>query len=245
MVGIYLPYWTFDAETRAQWKAEAGTTRTKRYRQGGEWRTRTVTEWEWRSGQVHRRINDHLVPGTSHVSGPILARLGPFDLARLVEYEPSFLAGWQAHRYDVDLPDAWEAARSAVREAVRRDCYADVGSVRVRNFRMSLDFAEERWRHVLLPVYLCSYKLGDQGFQVIVNGLNGQVAGQKPVDWRKVWLVIAATFAPGACLGLVGLVTLPLGGLGGALLAVAFLLLTVALVAGIVILKRARASEQD
>ena len=78
----------------------------------------------------------------------------------------------------------------------------------------------------------------------MVNGQSGQVAGQKPVDWRKVWLVIAATFAPGACLGLVGLVTLPLGGVGAALLAAAFILLAVALLAGIIIFTRARSSEE-
>jgi predicted RNA-binding Zn-ribbon protein involved in translation (DUF1610 family) len=244
LVGVYLPYWTFDAAARAEWQAEVGRPKTVRYRHGGQWRTRVEVVWRWRSGQVRRRFNDHLVPGTDHVSRPVLESVGPFNLGHLVEYDAGYLAGWQAHRYDVELAEAWETAKSAIREAIRRDCYADSGSAYVRNFKMSVDFADERWRHVLLPVYLCSYKFADQGYQVIVNGLNGQVAGQKPVDWRKVWLVIAATFAPGACLGLVGLLTLPLGGVGGALLAVAFFLLAVALIAGIVIFNRARSTEQ-
>jgi hypothetical protein len=108
---------------------------------------------------------------------------------------------------------------------------------------MTADFADERWRYVLLPVYLASYRFAERLYQVMVNGQTGRVAGQKPVDWRKVWLVIAAVFAPGACLGLLGLVTLPLGGVGGGLLAVAFALLAVALIGAIVIFTRARASE--
>jgi predicted RNA-binding Zn-ribbon protein involved in translation (DUF1610 family) len=50
LAGIYLPYWTFDARIGADWKAEVGTPRTERYRSNGEWKTRTVIEWHWRSG---------------------------------------------------------------------------------------------------------------------------------------------------------------------------------------------------
>ena len=244
LAGVYLPYWTFDTEARADWKAEVGTPRTVRYRQGGEWRTRTVIDWRWRSGRVRHPVDDHLVPGTRHVSQALLDKVGPFDLAELVEYDAGFLAGWQAHRYDVQLSQAWEKAKAVVRDATKRACYQDAGSSHVRNFRMSADFAGEKWRHVLLPVYLSSYRYAEGTYQVMVNGQTGQVAGQKPVDWRKVWLVIAAVFAPGACLGLLGLLTLPLGGVGGGLLALGLVLLAVALVAAFVIFAKARSSEE-
>ena len=229
---------------RPERPAEVGRQRTVRYRRGGEWRTRTVIDWRWRSGSVRHPINDHLVAGTSHVSASILNRVAPFDLSALVEYDAGFLAGWQAHRYDVQLAQAWESAKATIRDATKRDCYQDTGSHHVRNFRMSADFAGEKWRHILLPVYLSSYSYADSTYHVMVNGQTGKVAGQKPVDWRKVWLVIAAVFSPGACLGLLGLLTLPLG-VGGGILAVGFVLLAIAVIAGIAIFAKARASEQS
>jgi hypothetical protein len=244
LAGVYLPFWTFDAHIQANWKAEVGTERTHRYRSGGEWKTRTVIDWHWRSGQVHLPINDHLVAGTERVSRAILRKVAPFDLKGLVEYDPGYLAGWQAKGYDVQLQPAWETAKGEMRERAKRACYTDTGSHHVRNFQMAADFADERWRYVLLPVYLASYRFDERTFQVMVNGQTGQVAGQKPVAWLRVWLAIAALLSPGACLGLAGLLTLPLGGLGAAGLVAGFVLLVAGLIGAIVLFRKARESEE-
>ncbi|MDY7075578.1 MAG: hypothetical protein SXV54_01510 [Chloroflexota bacterium] len=244
LTGVYLPFWTFDARIHADWKAEVGTVRTERYRSGGEWKTRTVIDWDWRSGLVHLPINDHLVAGTAHVSRVILRKVAPFDLEGLVEYDPGYLAGWQAKTYDVQLQDSWETAKEEMRERAKRACYSDTGSSHVRNFRMTADFADERWRHVLLPVYLASYPFEDRTFQVMVNGQTGEVAGQKPVAWLRVWLAIAAMLTPGACLGLLGLLTLALGGVGVVGLMVGFIMLIAGLIGSIFVFRKARESEE-
>jgi hypothetical protein len=96
----------------------------------------------------------------------------------------------------------------------------------IRDFRMSLDFADESWRYILLPVYIATYQYANQNYQVLINGQNGVVSGQRPVDWSKVWLVIAAILAPGLLFSLIGLLTLwmtiglPLGAIGAFLLVV-------------------------
>jgi hypothetical protein len=244
LTGVYLPFWTFDAHIRANWKAEVGTPKTERSYSDGEWKTRTVIDWNWRSGRVHLPIDDHLGAGTAHVSRVILNKVAPFDLGGLVEYEPGYLAGWQAKAYDVPLQEAWELAKEEMRERAKRACHSDTGSSHVRNFRMTADFADERWRYILLPVYLASYRFEDRAFQVMVNGQTGSVAGQKPVAWVRVWLVIAAMLSPGACLGLLGLLTLALGGVGVAGLVVGFILLVAGLIGAIIVFQKARASEE-
>ncbi len=244
LTGVYLPFWTFDADIRADWKAEVGTERTERYHEDGEWKTRTVIDWDWQSGRVHLPINDHLVAGTGHVSRVILGQVTPFDLRELVEYDPGYLVGWQAKAYDVQLQDAWQLAKWEMRERAKSACHDDTGSSHVRNFQMTADFSDERWRYVLLPVYLASYRFEDRAFQVMVNGQTGQVVGQKPVAWLRVWLVIAGLLSPGACLGLLGLLTLALGGIGIVGLALGFILLVAGLIGSIFIFQKARASEE-
>jgi Zn finger protein HypA/HybF involved in hydrogenase expression len=244
LTGVYLPFWTFDADIHADWKAEVGTERTERYHQDGEWKTRTVIDWHWRSGRVCVPIDDHLVAGTTHVSRIILGKVAPFNMSELVEYEPGYLAGWQAKAYDVQLQDAWKTGKDEMRSQAKSACHSDTGSHHVRDFRMTADFADERWRYILLPVYLASYPFEDRIFQVMVNGQTGKVAGQKPVAWLRVWLAIAAILSPGACLVLLGLLTLPLGGAGVVGLALGGILLVAALVGGIIIFQKARASEE-
>ena len=244
LTGVYLPYWTFDARIRADWKAEVGTERTERYYKDGEWKTRTVIDWDWRSGRVRLPINDHMVPGTGHVSRVILSKVVPFSLRELVEYDPGYVAGWQTKTYDVQLQDAWQLAKREMREKAKDACYSDTGSSHVRNMRMTADFGDERWRYILLPVYLASYPFEDRTFQVMVNGQTGKVAGQKPVAWLKVWVVIAAILSPGAGLGLLGLLLTPVAGIGIVGLVLGFILFVAGLIGAIIVFQKARASEE-
>ena len=244
LTGVYLPFWTFDARLSADWRAEVGTPRTKRYFSGGEWKTRTVIDWRWRSGQVPLPVDDHMVAGTSRISQVVLNKVLPFELSGLQEYEPTYLAGWQAKGYDVELQEAWRIGKERMRQQAKTACHADTGSAHVRNFRMSIDFADERWRYVLLPVYLASYPFDGRTFQVMLNGQTGLIAGQKPVDWKKVWLVIAAMLAPGAGLGLLGLLTLPLAGAGVIGLVLGLIMFIAGLVGAAFVFKSARASEE-
>ncbi|MBU0703115.1 MAG: hypothetical protein KKC18_04540, partial [Chloroflexi bacterium] len=126
----------------------------------------------------------------------------------------------------------------------KRACYSDTGSSHVRNMRMTAHFADEHWRYVLLPVYLTSYHFDDHTFQVMVNGQSGNVAGQKPVAWVRVWLAIAAMLSPGAILGLLGLLTIPLGGIGVVGLVVGFILFVAGLIGAVIVFQKARASEE-
>ena len=227
LIGVYLPFWTFDAAITADWKAEVGHEHQERYYDGGSksWKTRTVIKWRWEDGQVTVKIDDLVVAGSSHLSRLILERLQPFNLNELVAYAPDYLAGWQAQAYDVTLPQAWETGKTAMREKAKKACYDDIRSSHVRNFSMTADFGEEAWRYILLPVYLTAYGFENKVYQVMANGQTAVVAGQKPVAWWKVWLAIAALLLPGLGVGLVGLVMLLAGGLGLIILGLAVLLL--------------------
>ena len=108
---------------------------------------------------------------------------------------------------------------------------------------MSADFANESWRYILLPIYLASYKYEDKIFQVMVNGQTGVVAGQKPVEWWKVWAAIAALLAPGGLLGLIGLPLLLAGGIGIVPLALGVVLFIIGIVISVIIYQKAVASE--
>jgi uncharacterized Zn finger protein (UPF0148 family) len=225
--GIYVPYWTFDANVSARWKAEVGHETTERYydHNDKEWKTRTVIEWRWENGEIALNIDDLLISGSSRLSKVILERIKTFNLTQLTAYSPDFLAGWQAQAYDVTLPQAWEQGKDVIRQQAKDACYKDINSSHVRNFSMSADFGDETWRYLLLPVYVAAYRFENKTFQVMANGQTGAIAGQKPVAWWKVWLAIAALLAPGLLLSLVGLPLLLAGGAGVIVIGVGGLLL--------------------
>jgi hypothetical protein len=236
---IYLPYWTFDSVTTADWKAEVGHTETERYFQNGEWKTRTKTVWRWERGHVRLPFDDVIVAGTTRLSKLLLGRLKNFNLAELCPYEPKFLAGIEAQAYDVPLETAWETGREEMRAATRQACIEQASTSQIRNFSMEMDFAEESWRYILLPVYLASYPYESKTYQVIVDGQNGVVSGQRPIAWNKVWLAIAAALTPGLLIGLIGLLTIVFGGVGIPIAFIGLVVLLIGLAVSIYIFRQA------
>jgi DNA-directed RNA polymerase subunit RPC12/RpoP len=247
-IGVYLPFWTFDARVDASWRAQVGYERTERHYNAREkrWETRIRIDWRWENGAVRLNIDDLLVTGTSpkHVSHRILKDLYPFQMKDLVTYESDYLAGWRAQAYEIPLTDAWEAGKQAIREQAKRACYQDIPTHHVRNFSMTADLSDESWRYILLPVYLATYKFEERVFQIMVNGQTGTVAGQKPVVWWKVWLVIAAMLLPGFLLGMIGLPLLLLGGAGLVPIGIGAVLFIIGVVLSIILYNKAHSWEE-
>ncbi len=251
-VGVYVPYWTFDAQTSASWRAQVGHQVSDRTYDASSktWRTRTRTVWRWESGHVAQVFDDLLVAGSGKLSSLLIQRIQDFDTRELVPYASSYLAGLLAQAYDVPLETAWSTAREQMRDRTRAACHGQASTSQVRNFTMSLDFSDESWRYVLVPAYVAAYRHEGRPFQVIVNGQTGAIAGQRPVDWTKVWLAVSAMVAPGFLLGLAGVLASVLGAVlppslvvGGGVLVLALVLLIVGVVFGVITLNKAKAMD--
>ena len=234
---LFLPYWTFDAQTTADWRAEVGHVVNEQYYDHGDktWKTRSRIDWRWESGKAQVNIDDLVVPGTGRLSPRHLDKINRFDLSNLATFEPQFLAGSQALGYDIKLDAAWERGREEMRERTRQACRDQASTSMIRNFSMQLEFAEESWRYILLPVYIAPYTYQGKVYQVLINGVSGLVSGPRPVDWNKVWMAIAGLLLPGLLLCLAGLVTLPLLGTGVVIGGIGFVLLLIGIVISIFI----------
>jgi hypothetical protein len=247
--GVYLPFWTFNSQVNAPWRAQVGYQKTERHYNSRtkRWETRTRTVWKWENGQVHLDVDNLLVSGSApnHLSHPILHQIYPFYLQDLVPYTPDFLAGWQAQAYETTLTEAWERGKKDIREQAKKACYQKIHSNQVRNFSMSADFSDESWRYILLPVYLAAYRYEDKIFQVMINGQTGVVAGSKPVAWWKVWLAIAAILAPGVLLTLIGMPLTFLSGVGVLAVALGIILFVVGVIISFSLYNNVRKSEKQ
>lgn len=237
-VPIYIPFWTFDARTTASWRAEVyNTDQNRRRHSATNWKwerplllklgNRDGRHWDWESGNVSLFTDDMLVSGSDKLSKTLLKQMRGYRLGELVPYDPKFLAGLSAQAYDVDLETAWERARRLMRVRTKQACIDQASKNNMRNFSMNLDFSEESWRYILLPLYLATYRYGDKAYQVLINGQTGTLAGQRPVDWGHVIGVLSGWFLVPLLLGVVAAVLLIREiGIGNAVgLAAAFALL--------------------
>ncbi|RKY15121.1 MAG: zinc ribbon domain-containing protein [Planctomycetota bacterium] len=206
--GLYLPYWTFDAQVHSEWTAMSGTyywvtvprTTIVNGKVHVTMQSERRTRWSPAAGERDDRFDDLLVPAGKGVSGELLAGLGGFDTTALLPYRADYLAGWRAEEYQLDLEQGWERGQELIQERQRGRCAGDVPGDTQRALRVHNSVADVRFKHVLLPVWSLCYRYGGKVYPVLVNGQSGRVAGKAPYSWVKI-LGAAAAVAAGAGLG--------------------------------------------
>lgn len=199
-VGVYVPAWTFDADVHSDWSAQSGTyyyvTETYTTQVNGRTQTRTrqvrKTRW-WPSwGRRDDHHNDVLVVASKGIDTGLADSLGPFSSEGLVPYAPSYLAGWRAEEYQIDLMGGWERAQVIIEDIQRRRCAGDVPGDTHRALRVRNVFRDVRWKHVLLPMWSVTYAFGGKHYAVLVHGQTGRIVGRAPYSWIKILLAVLA-----------------------------------------------------
>ncbi len=196
--GVYLPYWTFDAQVSARWRADAGHYyyETESYRDSkGDLQTRQVRHVRWvpAAGSLDHFFDDELVPGTAGVHPRLLRQIEPFPtLTDLRPYSPEFVRGWTVERYQIDLHQAEKINQQAMEAQMQALCGREVPGDTFRNLQVEARYQGRTFKHVLVPVWLVSYTYGARSFQVVANGYTGAMAGEQPYSWVKITLAVLA-----------------------------------------------------
>lgn len=198
-VGVYVPFWTFDAAVHSDWSADAGyyyyVMVPRPVMVGGKMRIQMVRErrvrWVPKWGARDDAYDDLLVLASRGVSEALAAELGGFDLKQLVPYRPEYLAGWRAEEYQIDLEQGWKRGQELIQERQRSRCAGDVPGDTQRDLRVANVIRDVRWKHVLLPIWSLTYRHGGQAYAVLVHGQTGAVRGKAPYSWWKILGLIA------------------------------------------------------
>ena len=194
MNGIYVPYWTFDADTKSQYTGQRGThyyeTRTV-VRDGKRKQVRVrKTRWRPASGRVARFFDDVLVLASKSLPKRYTDGLEPWDLSALEPYNPEYLAGFRAEGYQVELVDGFTEARAYMDRMIHRDVKYDIGGDAQRVSSVNTAVSDVTFKHVLLPVWLAAYKYRGQTYRFVVNGRTGRVQGERPYSAWKIGFAV-------------------------------------------------------
>jgi hypothetical protein len=198
--GLYIPYWTFDADVHAEWTAESGTYYyvSESYTDSkGNRSTRQVRKVRWTpaAGSLRHFFDDTLVAASRGIDAELLPQVEPFPTKELKPYNPGFLSGWVVERYQLDLGKAAHLARKKMDAEIHRRCGAAVPGDTHRNLSVRSDYSGQTFKHILVPVWLLTYTFHGKPFQVVINGYTGTIAGRYPKSWWKITLVVVVVLA--------------------------------------------------
>ena len=199
--GIYIPFWTYDTNTTTDYTGQRGehyyeteTYYTTDSRGEQVERSEQVrrTRWHSTSGTVNASFNDILVPASLAVSPDGLAALEPWDLDGLRSYDPAFLSGFKAQRYQVDVEWGFDAVKHIILPSIERDVRNAIGGDEQRINELTTEYSDITFKHLLLPVYVGAYRYRDKLFQILVNGRTGEILGERPYSFIKIALLVAS-----------------------------------------------------
>ena len=209
--GMYVPYWTYDADTATAYRGERGDDyqvqelyRTIENGREVE-RVRMVTKTRWIpvAGRVARFFDDVLVLASRSLPREVTERLEPWDLANLTPYREEYLSGFQSEMYQVELDQGFERAREIMAVTIRRDIERDIGGDHQRIHAADTRYDDIRFKHILLPVWMSAFRFRAKTYRFVINGRSGEVQGERPYSpWKIAFAILlaAALLGGGAAL---------------------------------------------
>ncbi|MBR0519004.1 TFIIB-type zinc ribbon-containing protein [bacterium] len=189
--GVYIPYWTFDTKTFSKYTAQYGIDIEETDSEGNK---KTHTDWYDTRGRYKEFINDFPVCATNRYKKELLKQILPFNTEKSKPYKPEYVAGFIAERYTVGLKDGWKEGQDGIaehlKEKIEKIIREEEDADHVRNLKVNTAYEDLKYKYLLLPVWLSSFKHNGKIYNFMVNGETGKVGGECPVSGWKVAIAI-------------------------------------------------------
>lgn len=196
--GLYLPYWTFDAQLYADYVGQRGdyyyvsesyntivngknVTRTRQVRK---------TRWTPASGCIEGFVDDTLISASKKRSNAIPKKIASWNLDNLEPFNSKYLAGFVTEKYTIPLSDGHLESNKKAKEIAYNWARQDIGGDTQRVNHLDMKLTEETFKHILLPVYISAYIYNSKRYSFFVNGQNGTISGKRPYSFWKIFFFV-------------------------------------------------------
>ncbi|MEO9502496.1 DNA helicase PriA [Nonlabens ulvanivorans] len=194
--GLYVPYWTFDAQLVADYEGQRGDYYYVTKTVGSGKNKRTVqerrTSWSPAAGTINGFVDDTLVKATKQRGSQIPREVSNWNLDGLKNFDTKYLAGYVTEKYTIPLRDGHLVANKEAEKIAQNWIRRDIGGDTQRISDMDMRLSEETFKHILLPVYISSYNFNGTKYNFFVNGQTGAIYGKRPYSFWKIFLAILA-----------------------------------------------------
>ena len=177
--GIYVPFWLFDTEADANILYRG--TRTRFWSDSRYDYTETSFYLINRAGSIG--FEKVPVDGDSKIPDDLMESIEPFEISEAVAFQPAYLAGYLADRYDADSEKSTPRANERVKKSV--ECAFEetvTGYTTVAAENSSVQLHGGSVRYALLPVWILNTTWEGKKYLFAMNGQTGKFVGDLPAD---------------------------------------------------------------
>ena len=189
IAGMYVPFWLFSGKGEG-WIDYHGQVINKS--RSGDYEVTTTRHYNIsRAGSV--KFTNIPVDASKKMEDNYMDGLEPYDYNEMAEFDPSYMAGYFADKFDVSVDECATRAQTRTITSTKAAMKATVSgysSVLERASRLQLK--AEKVQYAMLPVWMLNTKYKGKMHHFAINGQTGRVSGDLPVDKKKRWLLQSA-----------------------------------------------------
>ena len=189
--GVYIPFWSYDAEAYSEYQGERGeyyyVNVVRRGADGKDVNARERrTRWYDADGDIHNTFEDVLVTASQSLPEDFANKIGPWNMQDLKAFDDRFLNGFVAETFTVDHIKGAVAAKRIMDREVGFSVRRKIGGDEQRIHHINTTYDAIKLKYVLLPVWLSAYQYNNKAYQIMVNAFTGKVYGQRPYSYWKI-----------------------------------------------------------
>ncbi len=196
--GIYIPYWTYDANTTTHYQGQRGDVyydySEEEFFEDGRVVKRVVrrenTIWTPVSGVVSRWFDDVLIGASYSIPRIIIDKLSPWNLKSLISYDEKYLSGYESEVYQVGLDYGLIEAKKVMEITIRDDVRREIGGDKQVIEYMKTYYDDITFKYILLPIYKSEFKYNNKLYTFAINAQTGRVYGKRPYSYIKIFFLI-------------------------------------------------------
>ena len=179
--GIYMPYWSYNIIQKGPFFLKGNVS----HKEGNY----MVTNHYQLSGDVDASYDGLSFDASSAFSDNISQKLGPFDVKKRIDFNPSYMSGFYADLADVSKDVYSDDAKSIAENMSFNEANNQFGGYSIEknpnNNNSTFHSRISKADATMFPVWFMSYRKGDRVSYATVNGLTGKVVADIPIDTKK------------------------------------------------------------
>ncbi len=184
---VYLPYWTYDADTFGDYTGYGGRVYYVTVGSGQNKHTERRVQWYPVSGRISHFFDDVLI-NAKQEPDPLVSKTEAFNTSACVPFSTAYLSGFYAQKYTLSVQDGFQRAQTqmehTLEQLARQEILSRYDEARVSSLKAK--FFNVKFKHVLLPMWMSAYYYAGKLFRYAVNGQTGKVNGEYPKSKVKV-----------------------------------------------------------
>ncbi len=135
-------------------------------------------------------FDDVIIQGDGNENKYINRLKSSYNLNYLVPYDSKYALGFSLKKYDVELQEGWTKAKNEINSSIDYSVNQRIGGDTRMNVRWKADFDDITFKHIVLPLWICTTTVNNKTYRTFINGQTGDIEGEYHKSLTKIVFTI-------------------------------------------------------